>query len=70
MAEDQSTQSAGVKTSVRQDPDRAWRVTYACACPPRRLREWWVAMIFATKHQCPEPWPDLPVRHKRGRRWV
>lgn len=58
------------RTSVRQDPDRAWRVTYACACPPRRFREWWVATIFATKHQCPEPWPDLPVRHKRGRRWV
>lgn len=58
------------RTSIRQDADRRWRVDFVCGCPPTSRLHWGVAVALATKHVCPEPWPDLPIRRKRGKRWV
>ena len=46
-----------MKTTVRKidDPNLGplWQVRHACGCPTTRRRAHWVALILATRHQCP-----------------
>ncbi len=49
------------RTTVRKNADvdhgPVWHVRYLCGCPDNRFRTWHIAVIFATAHRCPKPWP-------------
>ncbi len=49
------------RTTVRKTTDAdhgpVWRVHHSCGCPDNRFLTWHIAMIFATAHRCPRPWP-------------
>lgn len=50
-----------VRRRIDADHGPVWRVE----CPRCRWwtnrGAWWIAMQFATKHRCPDPWPDRPT---------
>ena len=56
-----STAPAPTKTTIRKVTDLnhgpVWLVRHGCGCGSNRFKTWRIALIFATRHCCPRPWP-------------
>lgn len=53
--------TAHPRTTIRKvvdvDHGPVWLVRHGCGCGHNRFQTWRIALIFATRHCCPRPWP-------------